>query len=88
MLTYGCNLARIPDHLTMMDPKHHAQRKKIVNHFYSTTFIAKLEEHMDSVIDLFLSRMEEFAASAETFDLMGWLQMFVYFSRIDIKRLY
>lgn len=67
----------------MMDPKYHAQRKKIVNHLYSTTFIAKSEKYIESVIELFFSRIKEFAASGETFDLMHWLQMFVHPQKAD-----
>ena len=79
-------LARIPDHLTMIDPVEHTKRKKIVNHLYSTSFVSKSEEHIESVIDLFMEKLDGFAQSGETIDLLRWLQMQVASFTMDATR--
>lgn len=70
----------------MIDPVEHTKRKKIVNHLYSTSFVSKSEEHIESVIDLFMEKLDGFAQSGETIDLLRWLQMRVASFTMDATR--
>lgn len=57
----------------------HARVKRITGHLYSTKSILELEHLLDSCVDLFLSRMQEFACpTPRAVDIRAWLQFYSF----------
>ncbi|KAK3062510.1 hypothetical protein LTS18_003924, partial [Coniosporium uncinatum] len=69
---------KYPDSFTCLDERVHADRRKLVNNLYSMSSILRAEDRMGECIDLFMLRMDEFAASGEIVDLATWVQMYAF----------
>lgn len=64
-----------PDLFTQTDEKLHSAYRKIVGGVYSFSSISKNEPNMDSILDLFMERLNSFADKKEAFDFGLWLEM-------------
>lgn len=70
------NFSNHRDVFTEMNDKRHGERRRIVNHVYSLANILKSEKYIDLCSEIFLSRLETFAASQQAVDLGAWFQMY------------
>ncbi|KAF4453905.1 hypothetical protein F53441_3430 [Fusarium austroafricanum] len=60
------------------DPVYHREQKKKVAHAYSLTSLLGSEAAMDSCTELFVSRLDEWAATEKPIDLGAWLQYYAF----------
>ncbi|KAF4958664.1 hypothetical protein FGADI_2212 [Fusarium gaditjirri] len=75
---FAPHLSPHEDLFTQRDEKVHAQRRRFVNNLYSLSSILESEPHVDACTTSFKSRLDEFAARGDTFDLGLWLQMYAF----------
>ncbi|KAF4340980.1 cytochrome P450 monooxygenase oxidoreductase, partial [Fusarium beomiforme] len=60
------------------DPVYHREQKKKVAGAYSLTNLLESEAAMDSCTELFMSRLDEWAATGKPIDLGIWLQYYAF----------
>jgi hypothetical protein len=69
----------LPNLFSTDDQALHARVKRITGHLYSTKSILELEHLLDSCVNLFLSRMREFASpTPKAVDISAWLQFYSF----------
>ncbi|KAI0205263.1 cytochrome P450 oxidoreductase [Astrocystis sublimbata] len=66
------------DAFTEINDKRHGERRRIVNHVYSLANILKSEKYIDLCSEIFVNRMESFAASQQAVELGEWFQMYAF----------
>ncbi|KAI0875612.1 cytochrome P450 oxidoreductase [Hypoxylon argillaceum] len=72
------NFSKHRDVFTEMNDKRHSERRRIVNHVYSLANILKSEKYIDLCSEIFVSRLESFAASQQAVNLGEWFQMYAF----------
>lgn len=60
------------------DPEYHRIEKRKVGNAYALPRLLESEEAIDSCINLFMSRLDEFASQSKAVDLGAWLQYFAF----------
>lgn len=60
------------------DPEYHRVEKRKVGAAYSMPNLLQSEKAIDSCIDLFMKRLDEFARTETSVDLGAWLQYFAF----------
>lgn len=60
------------------DPEYHRVEKRKVGNAYALANLLQAEQGVDSCIDLFMQRMEEYATGNKPVDLGAWLQYFAF----------
>ncbi|KAI1385750.1 cytochrome P450 [Hypoxylon trugodes] len=70
---------RIPDVFATRDEDLHRRMRRPVANLYSVTNLLSFEEHIDSTINFFFSRLDElFANQARDSNLSEWMQLFAF----------
>lgn len=65
------------DHFTQLNEAKHAERRKYVNAVYSMSTILESETYINVCMDVFLEKMERFAATGSKIDVGEWIQWYV-----------
>lgn len=60
------------------DPEYHRIEKRKVGNAYALPRLLESEEAIDSCIQLFKSKLDDFAAQQKPVDLGAWLQYFAF----------
>ena len=60
------------------DPEEHRREKRKVGNAYSLANLLQAEEGVDSCINLFMHRLDEFASQKKSVDMGAWLQYFAF----------
>lgn len=60
------------------DPEYHRIEKRKVGNAYTLPRLLESEKAIDSCIEMFMSRLDEFASKNEAVDLGAWLQYFAF----------
>lgn len=60
------------------DPEEHRIDKRKVGNAYALPRLLESETAIDSCIELFMSRLTEFASKGQSVDLGTWLQYFAF----------
>lgn len=66
------------DIFSLRDPSKHAHNRKVVSCLYSMSNLVQMESCVDETIDLLLEKLDEFAYSNETFDLLHWMRCYAF----------
>lgn len=67
-----------PSLFTTLDETYHSKYKRPIANAYSMSNLVDFEPLIDSTSALFMSRLDEFVASKETFNFGQWLQMYAF----------
>lgn len=67
-----------PSLFTTLDENYHAKFRRPIANAYSMSTLVEFEPLIDTTTSLFMKRLDEFAASGQTFNLGKWLQMFAF----------
>ncbi|OQU96270.1 hypothetical protein CLAIMM_02377 [Cladophialophora immunda] len=67
-----------PSLFTTLDEGYHAKFKRPIANAYSMSTMVEFEPLVDSTSRLFMSRLDEFAASGAPFNFGTWLQMYAF----------
>lgn len=60
------------------DPEYHRTEKRKVGNAYALPRLLESEQAIDSCINLFMSKLDEFASRSKPVDLGTWLQYFAF----------
>jgi cytochrome P450 len=60
------------------DEEYHARIRRPIANAYSMTTVMEFEPAVDSTVELLMSKLDQFAASRETFPLEKWLQYYTF----------
>lgn len=71
---FAPNISPHGDHFTQLDEAKHAERRKYVNAVYSMSTILESETYINACTDVFLEKMERFAATGSEIDFGEWIQ--------------
>ncbi|KAI1300897.1 cytochrome P450 oxidoreductase [Xylaria venustula] len=72
------NFSKHRDVFTETNDKRHSERRRITNHVYSLANILKSEKYIDLCSEVFIERLENFAASQQAMDIGQWFQMYAF----------
>ena len=61
------------DHFAQQDEEKHTKRRRPINSTYTMSSILESEVYMDSISNLFPSKMKEVAIAGKTIDLSEWI---------------
>jgi hypothetical protein len=67
-----------PGLFTALDEDCHTSIKKPIANAYSMSTIIDFEPLVDSTTSLFMSKLDDFATSGDSFDFGVWLQMYAF----------
>lgn len=59
----------------MADDQTHARQRRALSHAFSTKALLEQEYIVRSYIDVFSKKMQEFASSGETVDIVEWFSV-------------
>jgi hypothetical protein len=68
----------IPSLFSTLDEDYHARYKRPVANAYAMSSLVEFEPAIDSTIDLFSSRLDEFVQNQSLCDFGMWLQMYAF----------
>jgi hypothetical protein len=60
------------------NPERHAASRRKAANAYSLTALLEMEPYVDSTTAVFMKHLENFAATAEVFDIRHWLQCYAF----------
>lgn len=71
-------IGKYPSTFAATDPRVHTARRKIVNHVYSMSNVARSEQGIDTCSQLFLGDMVEAAQKGEPVDMAVWCRWYAF----------
>ncbi|KAJ9646253.1 hypothetical protein H2204_000916 [Knufia peltigerae] len=75
---FAPNISPHGDLFTQLDEVKHADRRKYVNAVYSMSTILESETYINACTDVFLEKMERFAAESKEIDFGEWIQWYAF----------
>ncbi|KAK6369088.1 hypothetical protein LTR64_007248 [Lithohypha guttulata] len=70
--------SKYSDNFSETSEKLHGERRRIVNHLYTTTNVLQSEQYIDRCSQLFVDRVAQYADNGQTIDLGVWLQWYTF----------
>ena len=64
--------------VALQDEYYHKMLRQPFASIYSNRSLASVEHHIDSTVNAFIARLQDFAEFNKTFDFGFWVQLFVF----------